>query len=101
LTKGKAWRSLQVFGVKRFKHQNAVLLQRILKHYTQGKAISDYGLNGQTTAMGWNCPQSVLRWRGESSLSHRHRLVMQSDYQPRSSLHLPVLGDWHISALAT
>ena len=79
---------------------------QILTHYTYSKVISDYGLNGQTTTLGWDYPQSVIRWRGEASLSHRHRFVFQTNYEPRYAQHLPgylrpVFGDWHISAIAT
>ena len=92
-------------GIVKFERRMSNGIQ-ILTHYTFAKAISDYGLNGQTTTIGWNYPQSVLRWRGEPSLSHRHRFVFEADYQPRYAQHLPaytrpVLGDWHISVIAT
>src|SRR4029077_5787343 len=92
-------------GVVKFERRMTSGLQ-ILTHYTYSKTISDYGLTGQTTTVGWDYPQSVLRWRGEASLSHRHRVVFQTNYEPRYAQHLPsyvrpVLGDWHISAIAT
>ena len=92
-------------GVVKFERRMTSGLQ-ILTHYTYSKVISDYGLNGQTTTLGWDYPQSVIRWRGEASLSHRHRFVFQTNYEPRYAQHLPgylrpVFGDWHISAIAT
>jgi hypothetical protein len=92
-------------GIVKFERRMTSGLQ-LLTHYTYAKAISDYGLNGQTTTIGWNYPQSVLRWRGESSLSHRHRFVFETNYEPKYAARLPryarpVLGDWHISAIAT
>ncbi len=79
---------------------------QILTHYTFAKTISDRGLNGQFTSLGYNYPQSVLRYRGEATLSHRHRFLFQANYMPDYARHLPsylrpALGDWHISAIGT
>lgn len=46
-------------GVVKFERRMTSGLQ-ILTHYTYSKVISDYGLNGQTTTLGWDYPQSVL-----------------------------------------
>lgn len=92
-------------GIVKFERQLTSGLQ-ILSHYTFAKTISDRGLNGQFTSLGFNYAQSVIRYRGEATASHRHRFLLQTNYEPKYERHLPVylrpaLGDWHISAIAT
>jgi Carboxypeptidase regulatory-like domain len=93
-------------GIVKFERQMSHGLQ-ILAHYTYGKTLGDRGLLGQGTQdIGYNYPQSVIRTYGETTYSHRHRLLFQSNYEPKYAQHLPsylrpALGDWHISAIAT
>jgi hypothetical protein len=92
-------------GIVKFERRMTNGLQ-ILTHYTYAKTLSDTGQNGQTSGLGYRYPQSVIRSYGEANLSHRHRFVFQTNYQPKYSQHLPTylrpaLGDWHISAIAT
>lgn len=92
-------------GVIKFEHRTSRGLQ-LLAHYTYGKTISERGLNGQFSSLGYNYPQSIVPTRGEASLSHRHRVLVSAVYEPKYAQHLPsrlrpVLGDWRISSIAT
>jgi hypothetical protein len=93
-------------GIVKFTRQMSHGLQ-ILTHYTYSKTLGDRGINGQGTQdAGYNYPQSIIRSYGEETYSHRHRLLFQTTYEPKYAQHLPgylrpVLGDWHISAIAT
>jgi hypothetical protein len=93
-------------GIVKFQHQMTRGLQ-ILTHYTYSKTLGDRGINGQGTSdTGYNYPQSIIRTYGEETYSHRHRLLFQSTYEPKYAQSLPsylrpVLGDWHLSAIAT
>lgn len=93
-------------GIVKFQRQMTSGLQ-ILAHYTWSKTLGDRGINGQGTQdTGYNYPQSIIRSYGETTYSHRHRFLFQTTYQPKYDQHLPaylrpVLGDWHISAIAT
>jgi hypothetical protein len=93
-------------GIVKFTRQMSHGLQ-ILTHYTYSKTLGDRGINGQGTQdAGYNYPQSIIRTYGEETYSHRHRLLFQTTYEPKYAQRLPrytrpVLGDWHISAIAT
>jgi hypothetical protein len=92
-------------GVFKFEHRTSRGLQ-LLAHYTFGKTISERGLNGQFTSLGYNYPQNIIPTRGEATLSHRHRVLVSTVYEPKYAQHLPsrlrpVLGDWRVSAIAT
>ncbi|MFZ1052918.1 MAG: TonB-dependent receptor [Candidatus Sulfotelmatobacter sp.] len=93
-------------GIVKFTRQMSHGLQ-ILTHYTYSKTLGDRGIVGQGTQdTGYNYPQSIIRSYGEETNSHRHRLLFQTTYQPQYGQHLstylrPVLGGWHISAIAT
>jgi hypothetical protein len=93
-------------GILKFQHQMTNGLQ-ILTHYTYSKTLGDRGINGQGTQdTGYNYPQSIIRTYGEETYSHRHRLLLQTTYEPKYAQRLPgylrpALGDWHISAIAT
>jgi len=68
-------------GVVKFQHRFSHGFE-LLSHYTYSKTISDRGLTGQFTVLGFNYPQTVLPNRGEASLSHRHRFVLSGVWQP-------------------
>jgi Carboxypeptidase regulatory-like domain len=93
-------------GIVKFQRQLTNGLQ-ILTHYTYSKTLGDRGINGQGTQdTGYNYPQSIIRTYGEETYSHRHRLMFQGTYEPKYAQRLPryarpVLGDWHISTIAT
>jgi hypothetical protein len=93
-------------GIVKFQRQMANGLQ-LLAHYTYAKTLGNRGLTGQATQdIGYNYPENILRTYGEITYSHRHRFLLETDYEPKYSQHLPVysrpvLGDWHISAIAT
>lgn len=93
-------------GIVKFQRQMANGLQ-MLAHYTFAKTIGDRGLTGQGTQdVGYNYPQNVIPARGELTLSHRHRFLLQTNYEPKYAQRLPAylrpaLGDWHISVIAT
>jgi hypothetical protein len=93
-------------GIVKFQRQMTHGLQ-ILTHYTYSKTLGQRGINGQGTQdAGYNYPQSIIRSYGEETYSHRHRFLFQTTYEPKYGQHLstylrPVLGDWHISAIAT
>lgn len=93
-------------GIVKFQHQMTRGLQ-ILTHYTYSKTLGDRGINGQGTQdTGYNYPQSVIRSYGEETYCHRHRLLLQTTYDPKYQQRLPgylrpALGDWHVSAIAT
>jgi len=93
-------------GIAKFQRQMSHGLQ-ILTHYTYSKGIGDRGITGQGNQdTGYNYPLSVIPSRGEINWSHRHRLLLQTIYQPNYGAHLssylrPVLGGWHVSAIAT
>lgn len=93
-------------GIVKFQRQMASGLQ-ILTHYTYAKTLGDRGLLGQGTQdIGYNYPQNIIHTYGEITYSHRHRLLFQTNYEPKYAQHLPsylrpALGDWHISAIAT
>ncbi|HVO62752.1 MAG TPA: TonB-dependent receptor [Terriglobales bacterium] len=93
-------------GIVKFQRQMSSGLQ-ILAHYTFSKTLGDRGIIGQGTQdTGYNYPQNIIRSYGEETYSHRHRFLLQTTYEPSYAQHLPsylrpVLGDWHISAIAT
>jgi hypothetical protein len=92
-------------GVIKFEQRVSHGLQ-FLAHYTYSKTMSQRGLNGQYSSLGYNYPQSVIPTYGESSLSHRHRFLISAVYEPRYSEHLPsvlrpFLGDWRLSTIAS
>ena len=93
-------------GIVKFQRQMTSGLQ-ILAHYTYSKTLGQRGIVGQGTQdTGYNYPQSVIRSYGEETYSHRHRFLFQTTYEPKYGQRLPsylrpVLGDWHVSAIAT
>jgi len=93
-------------GIIKFSHQMSHGLQ-ILTHYTYSKTLGDRGINGQGTQdTGYNYPQNIIPTYGEETYSHRHRLLLQTTYEPKYAQALPgylrpALGDWHVSAIAT
>jgi len=74
--------------------------------YTLSKTMSDYGLTGQGTVIGYNYPYSIIPNYGESSLSHRNRFVFSGVWQPTYGQNWPsalkvVATGWNFSTIVT
>lgn len=92
-------------GVVKFQHRFSRGFE-LLTHYTYSKTISDRGITGQGTVLGYNYPQSIIPNRGEASLSHRHRFVISGVWQPSYGKAWPaplrtIASGWTISTIAT
>lgn len=92
-------------GVVKFQHRFSHGFE-ILTHYTYSKTLSDRGITGQGTVLGYNYPMSIIPTYGEASLSHRHRFVFSTVWTPQygkgwvAPLRTIATG-WTISAIAT
>jgi hypothetical protein len=92
-------------GIAKFEHRFSHGFQ-VLTHYTFSKTISDRGLTGQGTVLGFDYPQQILSNRGEASLSHRHRVLISTMWEPSygKSWAPPlkaIATGWRISAIGT